>query len=327
MHRKSIVIVMLHGVLDSRKEYSWKPRWDRHDIHQVEAALKIISKHYTFISMDQAYKILNNSAKAVKNPVVLTVDDGYLNFSDCLLPILQKLNIPSILFVPTGVIDARKQYWIDMLDYSLSYLQRERSSIEINHVQYSIDNNGANYRKICMALKEQYETDDRIEEFVYDIYKYIKQRYHPEHQFNDNNDGISGLLEWEDLRSLPSCVELGSHAVDHIRLDRYDYKVVYAQALESKRKIESETGRKCNYFCYPYGYYNDTVQSAVRNSGYHAAVTTNCGLNNTTTSEVYSLYRCSFPKYINPVRCLLAVSGILKKLNSLKDRMRFTHTN
>lgn len=58
---------------------------------------------YEFISMDQ---ILASNKK--NKFITLTIDDGYKSCIRNLLPILKKLNIPALMFIPTGLLNLER---------------------------------------------------------------------------------------------------------------------------------------------------------------------------------------------------------------------------
>ena len=76
-------------------------------------------------------------------------------------------------------------------------------------------------------------------------------------------------LSWDDVAALPrDLVEIGSHAHIHRPLDvlsqlDLDYEVRY-----SRQVIAERTGVQATSFCYPNGYCNHRVRSAVSAAGY-----------------------------------------------------------
>ncbi|MCL4367153.1 polysaccharide deacetylase family protein [Patescibacteria group bacterium] len=59
---------------------------------------------YHAISYDTLYAILNHQTAMPSKPVILTFDDGYVDFFYNAYPILQQFNLRATVFIPTGLI-------------------------------------------------------------------------------------------------------------------------------------------------------------------------------------------------------------------------------
>ena len=103
-------------------------------------------------------------------------------------------------------------------------------------------------------------------------------------------------------------VTIGSHTVDHFRLDAVAPDVVDVQLAKSKVDIEDNLKLECQLFCYPNGSFSDTVCKQTRGAGYRAAVTTNKGLNR-VGDDLYRLKRFAMPAKATAFDNLLAISG------------------
>lgn len=72
---------------------------------KFEAQMDYLSKNgYTPITLDTLYGIYNKQASAPNKPVVLTFDDGYIDFYTTVYPILRRFNFHAVGFIPTGLI-------------------------------------------------------------------------------------------------------------------------------------------------------------------------------------------------------------------------------
>ena len=72
---------------------------------KFEAQMDYLSKNgYTPITLDTLYGIYNGLAGAPAKPVILTFDDGYIDFYSNAFPILKRFNFHAVSFIPTGLI-------------------------------------------------------------------------------------------------------------------------------------------------------------------------------------------------------------------------------
>lgn len=72
---------------------------------KFEAQMDYLAKNgYTPISLDTLYGIFNHQTSAPVKPIVLTFDDGYIDFYTNAYPILRRFNFHAVSFIPTGLI-------------------------------------------------------------------------------------------------------------------------------------------------------------------------------------------------------------------------------
>lgn len=72
---------------------------------KFEAQMRYLAQNgYTPITLDTLYGIFNGQASVVGKPVVLTFDDGYVDFYTNAYPILRRFNFHAVSFIPTGLI-------------------------------------------------------------------------------------------------------------------------------------------------------------------------------------------------------------------------------
>ena len=72
-------------------------------------------------------------------------------------------------------------------------------------------------------------------------------------------------------------MEIGSHTDNHVELDKLSADKRSRELTESKRILETITGREITALCYPAGKYNSETETASADAGYLCAVTTKSG--------------------------------------------------
>lgn len=99
-------------------------------------------------------------------------------------------------------------------------------------------------------------------------------------------------MSWDQLKTLAAAGHcIGSHSLSHARLTRQNAGETDAafqarierELTESKRQLEHHLGFKIEHFCYPYGYYSETVIAGLQRAGYRTATTVNPMVNGRTT--------------------------------------------
>lgn len=72
---------------------------------KFEAQMQYLAQSgYTPVSLDTLYGIFNNQTSAPAKPIVLTFDDGYMDFYTNAFPILRRFGFHAVSFIPTGLM-------------------------------------------------------------------------------------------------------------------------------------------------------------------------------------------------------------------------------
>lgn len=85
-------------------------------------------------------------------------------------------------------------------------------------------------------------------------------------------------MSWDELREMQAAgMEIGSHTVEHVNMGKSDEATARREVMQSLADLQRELGERSRSFCFPWGTAADisqTALTAIRESGYLAAVTT-----------------------------------------------------
>jgi peptidoglycan/xylan/chitin deacetylase (PgdA/CDA1 family) len=106
----------------------------------------------------------------------------------------------------------------------------------------------------------------------------------------------SGGLDQADLRVLADeGFTIGGHTRNHVDLGELrEATVVERELVSDKQELEDITGRRVDYFAYPFGHCKNAcmnIPAAVERAGYKAAVTVKPGFNRRDPACPYLLHR------------------------------------
>jgi peptidoglycan/xylan/chitin deacetylase (PgdA/CDA1 family) len=233
--------------------------------------------------------------KLPRRAVVVTFDDGY---ADNLLngkPLLERYDIPSTVYVTSGYVDTRREFFADQLERLFlrpGKLPRHLS-IEISGQAYRWDlGSGAHYgeaeftrhggwnvahpdnptprhhvyRSLCQLLYRLTDCDKRIALDALTRWAGTEPGCRPTHR----------VLTADEVRLLANdgLVEVGSHTVGHVSLSTLSLSAQRDEIQKSKLRLEEILGHRVKSFAYPYGTRSDyTAQTVevVREVGYDNA--------------------------------------------------------
>jgi len=233
--------------------------------------------------------------------VAVTFDDGYADNLHQALPILERHGIPATIFIATGYIGGKREFWWDEVERLL--LGRGSldgmSSLRAGGHRLSLTDSGQ-HRSGWTAWRRRHwkawntaGADPRERQFT-EIRTWLKQRSVADReeailqlrrQGAERPQGRSAMTEPE-LREAAGhqLLEIGAHTVNHPSLGWLDADAQREEITQSKRWLEATLNRPIDTFAYPYGSkepverdYTDQTVGLVRSAGFTLAVTTRNG--------------------------------------------------
>ena len=313
-NRHKITVLMLHGVMAKNENTTWEPLRPQISPLELKQTLQILSKYYQFISMSQCFSLLEGETTDITNGLLITFDDGYRNNIDYALPICEEFGVKPILFVTTSHIDSGLPFWFDRLDYALQQNMGKNIDLSFKGNIYYFDASSRyelrkSYKKFRDHCKSTFKNDVEMIQLFEHFCETLELRSGKALHDICAKDDWSSIASWQMLKDAvhKNRLSVGSHTVDHWRLDHLSEEQILWQLLESKNRIEQELCAKCHFFCYPNGSYNKLAIKLLKDNGYKAAFSTDVGLCSEKDNSM-TLKRYNFP--INKTK-----SEIIFKLN------------
>jgi len=265
---KGTCFLVFHRVVKpTQKHKNYSPPPTALDVTVFEEIINIIAKKCYPLSIDEAlYKIKRH--RLPPKTFVITFDDGYLDNYEIALPILHRYQVPAIIYITSGFIDSS----VCPFEYQLASIVSSKKEITFLW-------SGNAYM--------WYLNDDKIRSecyhFIKKTLKYepnaIRQRalkqLDPEEVYIHSVDFLS-KNHLNEL-SVSPLITLGSHTHYHQVLTAVSQEEAQQDIAKGKQLLERWVGYSIDHFSYPYGSYNPTIRSLVRNAGFESAVITKPG--------------------------------------------------
>lgn len=231
----------------------------------------------------------------IRNPLVITFDDGYLDNFEIALPLLSKYGMPATFFIPTGILNSHHPFWWDEL--ALIFLQRaelpERCELPLPNFPISFGLGSESkltsselglisewkatsppvtarttlYKTIWAQLK--YATPQVCQESMQMLREWSGSNGKDQFQ-------CMGTREIVEIAANPF-YEIGAHSVGHPLLQTLPGEKQMEEISRSKETLEQLVGKNVKSFAYPFGGFDDTTIGLVKNSGFDYAVSTENG--------------------------------------------------
>ncbi|MBF0520717.1 MAG: polysaccharide deacetylase family protein [Nitrospirae bacterium] len=118
---------------------------------------------------------------------------------------------------------------------------------------------------------------------------------------SDYVNEIRELMDWDDINFLKEkAIDFGAHSKTHPDLPKLSESDLETEIRGSKDDIESKLSIPIDFFCYPYGSYDDKVTASVKRAGFKAAFTTKKGYVR-TGDKPYEFNRMSIKLNTGPI--------------------------
>lgn len=264
---------------------------------QFEKQLKYLSRtcrFTTFKELADEYKA--NPHFEPENMVILTFDDGYIDFYTRVFPLLKKYKATAVVFVPTGCIDVSEQIWYDRMAHIINKLDDFQFSQLLVFIDSDLDQgrDSINSRNDLFYYMRRIPNKKRLTLFA-KIIDYCQAEF----KINGN---LNEMLNWEQIKELSEYgVEIASHAVSHPVLTQLDSSELEYELGQSKSDIERVTGSEVVSIAYPFGgydAYSENVINAVNRAGYKFGITYIDGTNARVAPGMYTLKRIRVEPYL-----------------------------
>lgn len=250
--------------------FSPRPAWRTTDLATFEEHLRYLQRHWRIVSLDAIVDRFKASGTFNPNEVVITIDDAYADFHELALPVLEQLQVPATLYVPTDFVDGREWLWPDRLLWLVRSSERDeikfRSLDRLSLV--TLPQRRATWNALADALLEMNACDRNaaFEELEQDLGATV-----PKQPTNDYQP-----MSWDQVRDAAKRgVTIGSQATAHVPMARETPERQLELAEQSKQRLEAELGCSVRHFSYPHGRACDFDRhgiNAARVAGFESSV-------------------------------------------------------
>lgn len=295
-HRRDLLVLTYHSVVDVPPEaLQQHPLVYRNAVRAAHFAeqMRHLRRHHTLLDGDALRAVLDG-APLPPRAALVTFDDGLRNNATVALPLLQRLGIPAVFFLPTAFLTAAsngrvRRHWTEDLVARWS-VQAARGAVDWTPVHDLLPN---------WAPDPSSQTDAAS---ILDVIDYLKALPRavraplvdglrdavppvPADAFPADAEGTSVLetMTWDEANdAAQQGVTLGAHTVRHAILSRLDPDAARTEIVDSLRAVRERTGQPADLFAYPNGGLGDfsTVhQQTLADAGCRAAFTQIPGFN------------------------------------------------
>ena len=245
--------------------------------------LEVLHRYYRPTRLRQLAQTPESGVSSSR-AVVITFDDGYADNLYNAKPLLERYDVPATVFVSTGYVGGKREFWWDELErlllqpgtlpetLSLS-VNRKRSEWTLGegaffavseserHRDWNVElkrdpsSRHTLYRTLCRLLRPLPEAERQQVLDALFAWAGAETRVRPTHRALSSKEVVQ--LAKEGL------VEVGSHSVTHPVFSALATALQRSEIVQSKAYLEEILDHPVTSFAYPYGSKSDYTQVTV----------------------------------------------------------------
>lgn len=238
-------------------------------------------------------------------PVLVTFDDAYSDYFQHARPVLKRLGMRAVCFVPTDYVDRRLPFWWDVLHVSVM-----KSRIPEVRLPWSsgapVRLDGAGRAAILRAAKDHLKQlpDDQKEPMVSRVLAALEV----------DRGALAGdiaepTMTWDQIRAAMDVTIVGGHTHTHAIMPLLDAARMQWEVDTCRDRLERETGVRPRVFAYPSGAFSPAAKDAVQRGGFDLGFSTLEGVNGRETDWL-EIRRVHAPRSVNALAWLLSGASL-----------------
>ena len=304
MSRK-VTIIVYHFVRDLR--HSRYPEIKGLTVDYFKEQISYVKKYYSPIKMEDLIRnVKSDDVHLPPNPVLLTFDDGYVDHFTDVFPILDEEGIEGSFFPPAKaimeiqVLDVNKIHFIlasvqdksGIVDFIFSMLDELKDEYPFQNKEYYVTKVPTTSRfdtKEVIFIKAmlQRELPERARKIIIDR---LFTRYVTSDEKAFSRELYMSVDQIMCMRR--NGMYIGSHGYDHYWLNTLTRKK-QEREIDLSLEFLGQLGCKLENWvmCYPYGAYNDSLLSLLKNKGCRLGLSVNVGIADLETENPLTLSR------------------------------------
>lgn len=240
----------------------------------AQALAFVKARGYEFVSVDELVtRALRGDS--LRRCLCFTLDDGFADQLEQLVPVLLRFEAKPTLFVITDLIDEISWPWDNQLAYLCWHAPAGLYSVGLAGQPVTVDLSSPEARRktrrqltrLAKGLQRP-AIEALLEQLQACVGFAIPKAAPPEYQ----------AASWQQLRAAESAgLRIGCHARSHFTFNALSDEEVAAELAHSRARLAAELVQPSAVFCYPSGTQNDFAlhhEPLVQQAGFLAAVST-----------------------------------------------------
>ena len=259
------------------------------DVSLFKKQIAFFMEHFNPVTIEEVIAAYDENHKLPENALLLTFDDGYIDHFTNVFPILQENKLQGSFFIPGKTFTENVLLDVNKIHFILACAPiNELYSDVLKYLDYVIENKEYT-DKTKEELIEEYAIANRFDPKEVIFIKRLLQAVLPEELRNRITSQLFekyvGIEEDKFARELYMNIDqiksmkrngmfIGLHGYDHYWLGKLDEHKMHDDIDRSLEVLSDVVDKDSFIMNYPYGSYNNSVLSFLREKGCKLGMTT-----------------------------------------------------
>jgi peptidoglycan/xylan/chitin deacetylase (PgdA/CDA1 family) len=271
LHRRAVArgraaILVYHRVNDEADPF-FPALPAKHFVAQLEH----VARHCRVEPLEAVLDWLEDGAPGPAR-VVITIDDGYPDTCETVLPTLERLGLPATLFLCTGPVETGLPVWGERVRQILKHARRKALDLPGLSLSISGLDSPRTRQRACAQVLARLKRQTPVA--IQSALALLEEQLDPPpHR--------AAQLTWEQVvRMAQGPIRLGAHTHSHYQLSQLDDAQIASEVGTSIELVERHTGVRPRTFAYPNGKmgdYDGRAAPILRSLGIRCALTSRHG--------------------------------------------------
>jgi peptidoglycan/xylan/chitin deacetylase (PgdA/CDA1 family) len=282
------VVLMYHRIANPETD-PWQLAVNRENFEQQ---LNVLKNNYRIITTrDLSEQLADN--KLEDDCICITFDDAYTDNYLHAKPLLEKYDCPATFFVPSHFIGADREFWWDELKNIILQTETLPASLSLKirgdflhfQVRDELLSDEVRAKNATWVWPEKAPTERC--ELYFSLWELLQPLTIDEVESSMNDLRIWACYSHSGNREdlpMTSCqleeilkhplFDVGIHTLTHQALAFHSREIQRSEIVACKQDLEKRSKTEINFFAYPYGNYNATTLSLVKEENLALSFTT-----------------------------------------------------
>jgi peptidoglycan/xylan/chitin deacetylase (PgdA/CDA1 family) len=185
--------------------------------------MDFLRRHFSVVTISQVVAWLRDLQPLPLHPALITFDDGYRDNFDHALPILQRRDLPAVIYLATDCIESISPFYWDLAAYCFHHTHRQRAALPLSGQREWHDE-----RSRTTVMMDWLAT---LKTLPNDVQSTAAMQLPHVLGVSVPADAFAGLyLTWDQIRTMVATgIDMGAHTQSHAIMTRVSPEHVLKQ--------------------------------------------------------------------------------------------------